>query len=80
MRSWVGISPGAGLFSSLFYSISSVSIIKVPHGGATLLIFLFSKIYLAAQLEAKQAYYAQIEDLKNERDRRSRRWQGNADI
>ena len=33
--------------------ISSVSLIKVPHGGGTLLIFL--KVSLAVQLETKQA-------------------------
>ena len=40
LRLWVQIPPGAGLFSSLLYPISSASLIQVPHGGATLLIFL----------------------------------------
>ena len=38
-RSWVQIQPGAGLFS-LIYPHSSVSLIQVPWGGETLLIFL----------------------------------------
>ena len=40
LRSWVRIPPGAGLFSSLLYPISSVPLIQIPHIGATLLIFL----------------------------------------
>ena len=38
-RSWVRILQGAGLFS-LLYRISSAFLIQVPHGGATLLIFI----------------------------------------
>ena len=34
---------GTGLFSSLFCPIRSESFNQVPHGGATLLIFLFRK-------------------------------------
>ena len=44
--------PGTKLFSCLSL-ISSASLIKVPHGGGTLLIFL--KVSLAVQLETKQA-------------------------
>ena len=36
---------------------------QVPHGGATLLIF--QKKFLAAQLEAYQALYAQVEQKHN---------------
>ena len=52
-RLWVRIPQGAGLFSLLF-PLSSASLIQVPRGGATLLIFL-QKICRAMQLEAKQA-------------------------
>ena len=39
-RLWVRIPPVDGLFP-LLYPTSSTSYIKVPRGGATLLIFLF---------------------------------------
>ena len=58
-RLWVQIPTDAGHFS-LLYPISSATLIQVPHGGATLLIFL-SKICLSAQLEAKRAQYPWIE-------------------
>ena len=45
-RLWVQILLAAGLFS-LLYPISSASLIQVPHGGATLLIFLFEKNMLS---------------------------------
>ena len=37
-RLWVRIPPGAGIFS-LLYPISGASLIQIPQGGATLLIF-----------------------------------------
>ena len=39
-RLWVQIPSSAGLFFSLLCAISSASLIQVPCGGATLLIFL----------------------------------------
>ena len=56
---WVWVPPGPGLFPSLIYPISSVSLImsltEVQH-------FWFSyKICLAVQLEVKQPLYAPIE-------------------
>ena len=43
-RSWVRIMPGAGLFSPL----SSASLIQVPQGGATLMIFVKNRLSCAA--------------------------------
>ena len=52
-REIVGSNPAMCWAFSLLYLISSALLIQVPHGGATLLIFL--KICLAVQLEANQA-------------------------
>ena len=51
-RLWVQSLPNAGIFS-LLYPSSSVSLIQVPRGDATLPILLL-KICLAMQLEVNQ--------------------------
>ena len=40
IRSWVQIPPGAELFLSSLSIVSCVASIQVPHGDATLLVFL----------------------------------------
>ena len=54
-RLLVRMLPGAGPFSSLFCPFSCESLNQVPHGYATLLIFLLKHKCLAVLLDAKQA-------------------------